>query len=143
MSDPVLAATSAVFNVLATVLLITGRLAIRRGDRERHGRLMGAALLASALFLAAYLGRWILFEPHRFAGEGLWRGVYLAILFPHMLLAMTVPYFAVRALLLARAGRFEEHVRLVRVGWPVWLFVSVTGVVVYGMLYHWPAAAAA
>lgn len=140
MTDELLAGTSAIFNVLATACLLYGRVAIKGGDREKHRVVMLAALVSSALFLSAYAGRWLFFEPHKFAGEGLARGVYLAILFPHMLLAMTVPYFALRAFFLARAGRFEAHVKLVRVGWPVWLFVSITGVVVYGMLYHWPVA---
>lgn len=137
--DATLAATSAIFNVGSTLLLLSGRAAVKRGDRELHRKLMSAAILTSALFLVAYGSRWILFEPRKFAGDGAARAVYLTILIPHMVLAMAVPYVALRAAFLARAGRLAEHVRLVRWGWPLWLYVSLTGVIVYAMLYHWPA----
>lgn len=139
LDDATLAATSAVFNLASTSLLLAGRRAVKRGDRDRHRLLMSAAILTSALFLIAYGSRWLLFEPRKFAGEGAARLAYLTILVPHMILAMAVPYVALRAAFLARAGRLTEHVRLVRWGWPVWLFVSVTGVIVYALLYHWPA----
>ena len=138
MDDATLAGTSAVFNLLSTTLLVSGRLAIRRGLQETHRRLMLAALVTSALFLVAYAGRWLMFEPRKFEGLGLARGLYLGILFPHMLLAMVVPYIALRAAFLGTRGRVADHRRLVRWGWPVWLFVSVSGIAVYAMLYHWP-----
>lgn len=138
MDDATLAGTSAVFNLASTTLLIGGRVAIRRGLQDTHRKLMVAAVVTSAFFLVAYLSRWVMFEPRKFAGEGLFRGLYLGILFPHMVLAMIVPYIALRAAFLGSRGRFEDHRRLVRWGWPVWLFVSVTGIAVYAMLYHWP-----
>lgn len=140
LDDATLAATSAALNAVSTVLLLAGRRAARSAAVELHGKLMSAAILTSALFLVAYGSRWLLFEPHRFAGEGLARAFYLAILFPHMIAAMAVPYIALRAAFLGRAGRVDAHRALVRWGWPVWLFVSVSGVVVYALLYHWPAA---
>jgi uncharacterized membrane protein YozB (DUF420 family) len=139
LDDATLAATSAVFNVASTTLLILGRAAAKSGLHERHRKIMTAAIVTSALFLIAYASRWVAFEPRKFAGDGVARIVYLTILIPHMILAMAVPYVALRAAFLGRAGRLEAHVKLVRWGWPVWLFVSVTGVIVYGFLYHWPA----
>jgi uncharacterized membrane protein YozB (DUF420 family) len=139
VSDAILAATSAVLNVAATIGLLAGRAAARAGRVDRHRAIMVATIALSALFLLAYGSRWILYEPRRFSGEGLARVAYLAILFPHMILAMAVPYIALRAAFLGRAGRIDAHRALVRWGWPVWLFVSVTGVIVYAMLYHWPA----
>jgi uncharacterized membrane protein YozB (DUF420 family) len=73
---------------------------------------------------------------HRFPGDGLWRGIYLTILSTHMLLAMTVPFLAGRAVQLAFARRYAEHRRLVRYLFPIWMYVSVTGVAVYFLLYH-------
>jgi uncharacterized membrane protein YozB (DUF420 family) len=139
LSDAALAAISAVLNIAATVGLLAGRAAARAGRVDRHRAIMAATILISALFLIAYASRWLLYEPRRFGGEGLARGLYLTILFPHMILAMAVPYIALRAAFLGRAGRIDAHRALVRWGWPVWLFVSITGVVVYAMLYHWPA----
>ncbi|MSP70587.1 MAG: DUF420 domain-containing protein [Myxococcales bacterium] len=138
MNDAVLAHMAAACNLVATVLLILGRLAIRRRDAVRHKQLMLAALAVSAVFLVAYLSRWVLFEPRKFAGEGLIRGVYFAILVPHMALAILVAPLAIGAAMLALRGRLEAHRRLVRFAWPIWVFVSVTGVIVYGFLYHLP-----
>jgi len=139
VSDATLAALSACLNVAATVGLLAGRAAARAGRVDRHRVTMVATIALSGLFLLAYGSRWVFYEPRRFGGEGVARAVYLGILFPHMILAMTVPYIALRAAFLGRAGRIDAHRALVRWGWPVWLFVSITGVVVYAMLYHWPA----
>jgi len=139
VSDATLAAVSAVFNVAATIGLLTGRAAARAGRIDRHRALMTLTIILSACFLVAYASRWLLFEPRQFSGDGAARIFYLSILIPHMILAMTVPYIALRAAFLGRAGRIDAHRALVRWGWPVWLFVSVSGVVVYAMLYHWPA----
>lgn len=139
-ASEILAANNALLNASSGVCLALAVRAIRAGDRARHRRLMLAALTCSALFLASYLVRVALFPSRPFPGRGLVRGVYFAILVSHMLLAMAVPFLALRSLWLAEfKERYAEHRRLARVTFPVWMYVSVTGVVVYLMLFHWPA----
>jgi putative membrane protein len=127
---------NAALNALAFVLLTLGYAAIRRGARERHRRLMLAACAASALFLVSYLTRVALTGTHRFPAGGALRAAYLAILGSHTLLAAPVLPLVLRALFLALRGRFPAHRRIARATLPVWLYVSVTGVVVYVLLYH-------
>ncbi len=109
---------------------------IRKGDVTRHRASMIGAVSASALFLVFYVTRFTLTGTHRFAGEGLARTAYLGILFSHMVLAVIIVPLVLRLLHLARRERFEEHRRLARWTFPAWLYVSVTGIVVYLMLYH-------
>ena len=127
---------NAALNALAFVLLTLGYAAIRRGARERHRRLMLAACAASALFLVSYLTRVALTGTHRFPAGGALRAAYLAILGSHTLLAALVLPLVLRALFLALRDRFPAHRRIARATLPVWLYVSVTGVVVYVLLYH-------
>jgi putative membrane protein len=139
---PTLAATLPVLNAClngtSAVCLLLGYLAIRRGDRVMHSRLMRGAFLASSVFLASYLTRMALFGSKHFVGTGAAKAFYLTVLFSHMFLAMGVLPLVLRVLYLALKERFAEHRRLARVTYPAWLYVSVTGVVVYFMLYHWP-----
>ena len=123
-------------NALSAVLLLAGWRAIRAGDRERHRRWMLAAVACSALFLVSYLTRFALTGAHRFPGGGALRAAYLVLLASHTVLAALVPPLVLAALWLALRGRFERHRRLARVTFPIWLYVSVTGVLVYVMLYH-------
>ena len=130
-------------NALATVFLLIGYVRIKAGDRAGHGKAMGAAFLASAVFLALYLFSkahlWValgktnvLYRPEAgLTGDKL---LYYVILFPHILLAILVTPFVVRAVWLAKAKRFEEHKRLTRWVFPVWLYVSITGVIVWGFM---------
>lgn len=134
----ILPSVNAGLNSLSAICLLAGRYFIAHKQITAHRRAMLSACVVSALFLVCYLIRVALTGTHRFPGEGLWRGVYLAILSSHMLLAMVVPVFALRAVQLAWTGRIEAHRRIVRYAYPVWLYVSITGVVVYAMLYHWP-----
>jgi uncharacterized membrane protein YozB (DUF420 family) len=97
---------------------------------------MLGAVTASALFLVCYLTRSALTGTHEFAGTGAARTTYLTILFSHMVLAVVVVPMALRLLFLARRERFAEHRRLARWTFPVWLYVSMTGLTVYVMLYH-------
>ncbi len=127
---------NALLNATAGTLLFLGWRAIRRGDRLLHRRLMIAAVSVSALFLASYLTRVALTGTHRFPGEGWVRGLYLAILVSHTLLAVAAAPMALRSLFLGVKERFEDHRRIARVTFPVWLYVSVTGVVVYLLLYQ-------
>jgi putative membrane protein len=91
---------------------------------------------SSGLFLVFYLLRFSLTGTHRFAGAGLARGIYLGILFSHMILAVVVVPLVVRLLYLVWKGRFHAHARLARWTFPIWLYVSLTGLVVYLLLYH-------
>lgn len=132
----VLALVNASLNATSAVALVTGFVFIRRKVVDNHRRAMLTAVGASALFLVFYVARVLLTGTHEFAGEGMARTVYLAVLFSHMVLAVLVLPFILRLLWLARAERFEEHRRLARFVFPVWAYVSVTGLVVYILLYQ-------
>lgn len=135
-----LATTNALLNALATVLLVAGWVAARRGRFGMHRAAMTAAFAVSAVFLACYLAYHALVGHVAFSGRGAARVVYLSILATHVILAATVPILALRMFFLALRGRFAEHRSLGRIALPIWLYVSVTGVVIYVMLYHlWPA----
>lgn len=132
-----LATTNAVLNSVATVLLVAGWVLIRRGHVAAHRAAMVAAFLTSAVFLACYLAYHYAVGHVPFRGQGAIRPVYFAILITHILLAVAVPVLAIRMFVLAWRGRFEAHRRLGRITLPIWLYVSVTGVLIYLMLYHW------
>jgi putative membrane protein len=127
---------NAFLNATSGVLLVAGRVAIAGGQRERHRKLMVAAVAVSALFLVSYLTRVALTGTHRFPVEGWPRLAYLAILGSHTVLAAAAAPMALRTLFLGWRGRFDEHRRLARWTFPIWLYVSVTGVVVYVLLYQ-------
>ncbi|WP_373049141.1 DUF420 domain-containing protein [Vulgatibacter sp.] len=129
---------NAILNASAALLLVLGFVAIKRGQRERHKRFMLGAFGASTLFLASYLTRFALTGTTRFPVEGGWKWFYLAILFSHMFLAIGLLPMVMRTLWLPWKGRYEQHRRIARWTFPVWVYVSVTGVVVYFMLYHLP-----
>ncbi|NUN53301.1 MAG: DUF420 domain-containing protein, partial [Planctomycetaceae bacterium] len=140
---PVLPTVNALLNLLALGLLLAGRLAIRRGDRPSHARLMRGAFMTSCLFLACYLWHHARVGSVRFDGEGPIRTVYLGILLTHTVLAALVPPLALRVLWLAGHDRRAEHKRLALWTWPIWVYVSFTGVVIYSMLYLRPLVAPA
>jgi len=132
-----LATVNAVLNTVAAVLLVAGWVLVRRGRYREHAAAMAAAFVVSAVFLACYLTYHFYFDQEvKFQGQGAVRPVYFAILISHVLLAVFVPVLAVRMFYLARRRRFDAHRRLGRVALPIWLYVSVTGVVIYVMLYH-------
>ena len=131
-----LAVLNASLNALSATLLFLGWRAIRTDRRDKHRRLMLAAVTTSALFLVSYLIRVYLTGTHRFAGPSWARTPYMAILFSHMMLAAAVVPLVVRTFYLASRGRFEQHRRIARLTLPIWGYVSVTGVVIYLMLYH-------
>ena len=133
-----LPAVNASLNLLATVLLLTGFVLIRQGRVDAHRRVMLSATGVSAVFLVLYVAHkaWRGFENTPYNGVGADRVFYLAVLFSHLVLAMTVPVLALTLVRLGLTGRVESHRRLARWAWPVWMYVSVTGVVVYVMLYH-------
>ncbi len=130
-----LATTNAVLNTIATLLLVAGWIFIRQGNWRAHRAAMIAAFAVSAIFLACYLTYHYLVGHVPFRGQGPIRTVYFAILISHILLAVTVPILAISMFVLAFRGRWEAHRRLGRITLPIWLYVSVTGVVIYLMLY--------
>ncbi len=136
MSFADLPTVNALLNGTAATLLVAGFFLIRAGRREAHRRAMTAAFACSVLFLVSYLVYHFEAGSVRFRGTGSVRTVYLTILLTHTVLAAIVPFLAVTTLVLARKGRFDAHRRLARVTLPVWLYVSVTGVVIYLMLYR-------
>jgi putative membrane protein len=127
---------NAALNATSATLLVLGFRAIRAGHRERHRALMLAALGTSILFLAGYLTRIALTGTHAFPGSGAFRTFYLAVLASHTVLAAAAGPLILRTLFLAFRERFPAHRRVARATLPIWLYVSVTGVAVYLMLYH-------
>jgi uncharacterized membrane protein YozB (DUF420 family) len=127
---------NALLNAAASALLVTGWVLIRRGRREAHRRAMLGALACSALFLVSYLVYHFEVGSVRFPGTGTARTIYLAILLTHTVLAAAVPVLALVTLSRALAARFDRHRAIARWTLPIWLYVSVTGVVVYWMLYR-------
>jgi putative membrane protein len=130
-----LATLNASLNGSAALLLFFGWRAIRRKNERLHKRLMGSAFVLSVLFLISYLTRVYLGGVHPYPGSGLLRFIYLSILFSHITLATLVPFLAVRTIYLALKRRLESHRRIARWTLPIWMYVSITGVIIYGMLY--------
>jgi uncharacterized membrane protein YozB (DUF420 family) len=131
-----LPALNAGLNATAAALLIWGYTLIRRRRIETHRKVMLAAFCASVLFLISYVVYHAQAGSVRFQKTGAIRTIYLVILFTHTLLAAAVPPLAIVTLRRAWRGDFARHRRLAVWTLPIWLYVSVTGVVVYWMLYH-------
>ena len=133
-----LPSVNAALNATAAVLLLRGRRLALRHEIDAHRRTMLAAFAISTLFLTLYVAHKVArdFESTPFHGEGLARLAYLLLLFSHVTLAMTVPFLAIALIVLGLRGRLARHRRLARVAWPIWMYVSVTGVMIYGVLYH-------
>ena len=132
-----LPALNALLNGIAAVLLTSGYWCIRQRRIIWHRRMMLAAFGTSVLFLMSYVTYHAQVGSKPFGGTGLVRAVYFAILVPHVLLAAAVLPLAIVTLRRGLARRDAAHRRLARVTLPIWLFVSVTGVLVYLMLYRW------
>jgi uncharacterized membrane protein YozB (DUF420 family) len=127
---------NALLNLTSAILLFVGRIQIKKGRADRHKKIMISALISSALFLTSYLiyhGAVGSVPYERFDWT---RPLYFAILIPHIILAALMAPFILMAVFYALRQKFDHHRRLVRWVWPVWMFVSVSGIVVYGMLYH-------
>jgi uncharacterized membrane protein YozB (DUF420 family) len=133
-----LPAVNASLNAIAALLLVRGRMLARAHRVTAHRLTMASAFVVSTLFLALYLlHKWSRgFENTTFHAEGLTRAAYLALLFSHVVLAIAVPPLAIGLIALGVRGRVERHRRLARWAWPIWMYVSVTGVVIYALLYH-------
>ncbi len=146
---------NAALNTLATVLLIVGMILIKQQRRQAHGRVMLTAFGVSCLFLISYLTYHWMAGSVKFTHPGAVRYVYLTILLTHVVLAVAVPFLALTTIFFAlkatgawgtadlqaeqREQYLARHRKLARWTYPIWLYVSVTGVAVYAMLYHlWP-----
>lgn len=127
---------NAALNAASGLLLAAAYYAIRRREIERHRRLMLTAAGTSAVFLVSYLVYHAQVGSVRFTGQGWVRPVYFTILITHTVLAAVIVPMVLRTLYLALKGRFPEHRRLARWTFPLWAYVSVTGVVIYVMLYR-------
>lgn len=136
-----LPAVNATLNGAAATMLVVGLVKVKRKQLTAHRNCMMSAFALSGLFLVGYVTHKVWKGAHTpFNGEGAAKAVYLFILFTHLVLAMTVPVFAVVLIRLGLKGRDELHRRVARWGWPIWMYVSVTGVVIYFMLYHFNPA---
>jgi uncharacterized membrane protein YozB (DUF420 family) len=131
-----LPALNASLNALAATFLVAGFLSIRRRRIDAHRLSMLAAFGCSIAFLISYLVYHYHTGSVRFQGTGVVRTVYFAILLSHTVLAAAVPFLAAVTLYRALRGRFARHRALARWTLPIWLYVSLTGVVIYWMLYH-------
>lgn len=133
---------NASLNALGSIFLISGFYFIQRGRIPAHRASMIAASSVSALFLVSYLAHHAVrtyffgLGPTKFAGEGFARPVYFTILFSHTVLAAGIAPFVIWTLARALKGNFEKHKKMARLVFPIWLYVSITGVLVYLFLYH-------
>ncbi len=127
---------NATLNLTAAILIGTGFYFIKRKNIHAHKLCMVAALMVSALFLTSYLFYHYHVGSVRFTKQGWIRSVYFPLLISHTLLAAIVLPMVLRTAFLSFKGRFASHVRIARWTFPVWMYVSVTGVVVYLLLYH-------
>ena len=142
MSLSSLPALNAALNATSAALLLAGFLCIRTKRISIHALCMVSAFVVSGFFLASYLIYHARVGVVRFLGTGWIRPVYFTILFTHTLLAVAIVPLAVRTLFLAGRRRFAEHRQIARWTFPLWLYVSVTGVIIYWMLYRMPEASA-
>ena len=136
MSVTDLPAVNATLNAISTILLITGWVFIRRGERQKHKACMIAALLTSALFLTSYVIYHAQVGSVPFTGTGWIRTLYFSVLIPHVILAAAVVPPILITASRGLSAKYDKHRRIARWTLPVWLYVSVTGVIVYLMLYQ-------
>lgn len=135
---------NASLNALSGLLLVLGLWLIRRGHRQAHRNVMLTAFVVSIVFLACYLiyheglHRYTGAHGRAFAGTGVLRWLYYAILVSHVLLAAAVPVLAIITIVRGLRGDWERHRRIAGITFPIWLYVSITGVIIYAMLYHLP-----
>ena len=123
-------------NALTTVLLVAGWIFIRQNKTNLHRWTMTAAFSLGALFLVCYVTYHLTNPANRFNGEGFSRYVYFFFLITHVAFSLVVLPLVLRAMFFAVTNRFEKHRRIARYAYPIWLYVSATGVIVYLMLYH-------
>ena len=127
---------NACLNSISTLLLTAGYLFIRRGQVERHRLAMAGAFITSCVFLTSYLIYHSQAGSVPFTKQGWVRPVYFAILISHIILAAAIVPLALVTLYHAWRERFDKHRRIARWTWPIWMYVSITGVAIYLMLYQ-------
>ncbi len=136
MDVTVLPAVNAALNGIAGIFLFLGWRAIKSGNRRLHQTMMMCALCASALFLVSYVTYHVLIHGvTHYQKQGVLRAIYFFILGTHTPLAMIIVPFSLMALRFALQGKFDKHVKITRWLWPAWMYVSLTGVLIYLMLY--------
>ena len=131
-----LPAVNATLNAISAVLLMIGYVMIRQRRIEQHRKYMIAAFAVSVLFLISYLVYHANVGSKKFTAEGPVRTVYFFILITHIVLAALVPPMAIVTLVRGLREKYDAHARLARWTWPIWMYVSITGVIVYLMLYQ-------
>ena len=135
MSFSDLPTLNAILNSISALFLILGFRYIKKGDQQSHKKMMISALIVSALFLTSYVIYHYNIPSTPYPHHDWTRPVYFAILIPHIILAAIMGPFIIAAVIFAIKGKFETHKKIVKWIWPVWIFVSVSGVVIYLMLY--------
>src|SRR5215470_11092831 len=136
MTINILPTLNAILNATSGILILTGYFFIRRKKVSAHRACMIAAVCTSVLFLISYIVYHYYHGATRFPGTGLARSLYFVILVSHTILAAVIVPFVIVTLTRALRGQFNRHRRIARWTFPMWLYVSITGVVVYLMLYH-------
>lgn len=128
---------NASLNAIAGFLLLFGYIAIKQDKKELHKKLMVSALVVSAAFLTSYLIYHYHVPSKKFPDLGWIKTVYFLILFPHIILAAVMVPMILKTFWHAFRGEWEKHKKIAKITFPIWMYVSVTGVIVYFMLYHW------
>lgn len=128
---------NASLNTVSFFLLLFGYIAIKKGKRELHIKFMVSALLVSAAFLTSYLIYHYHVPSKKFPDLGIIKTIYLLILFPHIILATVMVPMIIKTFWHAWREEWEKHKKIARITFPIWMYVSVTGVIVYLMLYQW------
>ncbi len=128
---------NATLNAVAATLLLSGYIAIKKNHKELHKKLMVATFIVSALFLTSYLIYHYHVPSKKFPDLGWIKTVYFLILFPHIILAVIMVPMILKTFWHAYKEEWEKHKKIARLTFPIWMYVSVTGVIVYFMLYHW------
>ncbi len=132
-----LPALNASLNTIAGILLLVGYVSIKQGKKELHKKLMISALMVSAAFLTSYLIYHYHVPSKKFPDLGWIKTIYLIILIPHIILAAIMVPMILKTFWHAFRGEWEKHKKIARITFPIWMYVSITGVVVYLMLYQW------
>jgi len=133
--DPHLfAKANAIINSIVFILLIAGLVAVKQGRYLLHKRIMFSALLLSSIFLVSYICHHLFTGDTKYGGQGVIRYVYFVILITHIFLAAVILPFILFTAYRALVAEWPKHLRLARITWPVWLYVSLTGVIVYLMI---------
>jgi len=127
---------NAVLNALCAILLLLGFIMIKQNKREAHKKIMLSAVIVSGLFLISYVAYHYQVGSVPYPHHDWTRTLYFIILIPHVILAAVMVPFIIAAIRFALLGKFDKHKKLVKWVWPVWMFVSLSGLAVYTMLYQ-------